>query len=349
MLLELERVRKEWPGGTVAVAELSLQIKEGEFIVLLGPSGCGKTTTLRMIAGLEAPTAGRIRIRQNDVTGMPPQHRDIGFVFQFYALYPHMTVAENIQFPLANAGMASSSIQAAVAGISQKMGITHLLQRKPRTLSGGDQQRVGLARAMVRKPAVWLMDEPLGTLDAENRALMCEFIRTRQLEQRVTTIYVTHDQDEAMRLADRIVVMQGGAVLQAASPRDLYEKPAHVFIANFIGSPGMNIVQARVDNSTIYSLSGAELAKAQGSIHGQVQAGIRPEDITLSREGSVPATVVTTAFTGTHRNIYMDTEAGRIIAIAGAQFQAEPGDRVFMTWNPGKIHYFDPETGHRIQ
>ncbi|NOT31691.1 MAG: ABC transporter ATP-binding protein, partial [Planctomycetes bacterium] len=238
----LERVEKTYADGTQAVRGIDLAIEAGEFVVLLGPSGCGKTTTLRMIAGLETPSAGRIRLGDADVTGLRPAQRDVGFVFQFYALYPHMTVRENLAFPLECSGMARPERERRVTEVAERLGITPLFAQRPRALSGGDQQRVALGRAMVRRPSVWLMDEPLGTLDAGLRLALCEFLRAEQLAQRVTTVYVTHDQEEAMRLADRIVVMSDGRVLQVDRAARVYDEPADLFVARFVGSPGMNFV-----------------------------------------------------------------------------------------------------------
>jgi len=238
----LERLEKTFADGTRAVRGIDLALEAGEFVVLLGPSGCGKTTTLRMLAGLELPTSGRITLDGKDVTHLRPSERDVGFVFQFYALYPHLTVRENVAFPLRCAGVPRGERARRVGAVAEHLGLGALLDLRPRQLSGGDQQRVALARAMVRRPAVWLMDEPLGTLDAALRAELCEFLRAEQLAQRVTTVYVTHDQEEAMRLADRVVVMSGGAILQADRPGRVYDEPADLFVARFVGSPGMNLV-----------------------------------------------------------------------------------------------------------
>src|SRR4051812_8402568 len=210
--LQIQQLRKTYPDGTAAVKGIDLAIEEGEFIVLLGPSGCGKTTTLRMIAGLEIATGGKIALAGQDVTNLRPAHRDVGFVFQFYALYPHLNVRDNIAFPLVCVGTSSGEITQRVNAVAEKLGLTKLLQAYPRQLSGGDQQRVSLARAMVRRPRVWLRAEPLGTLDADRRLEMRDFLREQQLQARVTTVYVTHDQEEAMSLADRIVVMCDGGI-----------------------------------------------------------------------------------------------------------------------------------------
>ena len=204
--LELSGLRKVFPDGTEAVRGIDLACGEGEFLVLLGPSGCGKTTTLRMIAGLETPTAGTIRMSEGDITQRPPQARDIGFVFQFYALYPHLSVFDNVAFPLQSSGCDAEEVRRRVCDMIERLGLQELTRRRPSTLSGGDQQRVALARALVRQPRLWLMDESLGTLDGDRRLQMLEMIRAQQLDLGITTIYVTHDQEEAMSLADRVVV-----------------------------------------------------------------------------------------------------------------------------------------------
>src|SRR5438045_3722932 len=219
---------------------------EGEFIVLLGPSGCGKTTTLRMIAGLEIATGGTITLAGRDVTTLRPAHRDVGFVFQFYALYPHLCVRDNIAFPLVSVGMHRAEVQRRVESVAARLELSNLLGAYPRQLSGGDQQRVSLGRAMVRRPRVWLMDEPLGTLDADQRLVMRDFIREQQLEAKVTTVYVTHDQEEAMSLADRIVVLNAGEIRQIGAPDEVYDRPADLFVANVVGSPGRNFIKGRI-------------------------------------------------------------------------------------------------------
>ena len=244
--LSLQNLEKTYPGGNRAVKGISLEIKQGEFIVLLGPSGCGKTTTLRMIAGLEIPTGGSIHLNNKEVTRLRPSQRDVGFVFQFYALYPHLSVRENILFPLDATRMPLSERQETLRKVTERLGLENLLDLHPRQLSGGDKQRVALARAMVRRPQVYLMDEPLGTLDADLRLQMREFIRSQQLDMNVTTVYVTHDQEEAMSLADRIVVMNAGEIYQAAPPEEVYDHPANLFVANFVGSPGMNFIRGEI-------------------------------------------------------------------------------------------------------
>ena len=241
--LQLERLEKTYPDGTRAVVGIDFAAEAGELVVLLGPSGCGKTTTLRMVAGLELATRGLIRLAGREITRLPPSQRDIGMVFQFYALYPHLSVRDNIGFPLRAAGLATPEIRRRVAALAHQMSLQRLLPLYPRQLSGGDQQKVSLARAMVRRPAIFLMDEPLGTLDADQRLALRELIRAEQLASKVTTLYVTHDQEEAMCIADRIVVMAGGRIRQVGTPAEVYDDPADTFVATFLGSPPMNLLE----------------------------------------------------------------------------------------------------------
>ena len=241
--LQFNQLQKTYSDGTPAVKGIDLACEAGEFIVLLGPSGCGKTTTLRMIAGLEIPTAGQIMVDGHDITNLPPHQRDVGFVFQFYALYPHMTVQENITFPLSCAGLDARTCRQRVEAILTRLGLKALAHKYPENLSGGDQQRVALGRAMVRQPQLYLMDEPLGTLDSDLRLEMRELIKEQQLALGITTIYVTHDQEEAMSLADKVVVMEGGRIRQNGPPALVYDEPQDLFVAHFIGSPGMNFIE----------------------------------------------------------------------------------------------------------
>ena len=313
--VRLEGLEKTYPDGTRAVRGIDLEIEEGEFVVLLGPSGCGKTTTLRMIAGLELPTAGRVHLAGGDVTQRTASERDVGFVFQFYALYPHLSVADNIAFPLECAGMARGERHAAVRRVAERLGLEALLDRKPRTLSGGDQQRVALARAMVRRPAIYLMDEPLGTLDADRRLEMCELIRAQQLELGVATVYVTHDQEEAMRLADRIVVMDAGRVLQAAPPSEVYGRPETLFVGNFVGSPGMNRLPGELDEAGAFRPTALDAVFDLGAQApaGPATLGIRPEALRLQSGGPLAGKVVVDEYLGADRCLHLDTAAGLLV------------------------------------
>ena len=277
--LSLRQVEKTYPDGTRAVRGIDLSVVEGEFIVLLGPSGCGKTTTLRMLAGLELATSGSIHLGGRNVTALRPSERDVGMVFQFYALYPHLSVRDNIAFPLRAAGVAAADVQSRVDAVADSMQLRPLLAAYPRQLAGGDQQKVSLARAIVRRPALYLMDEPLGTLDASQRLAMRELIRSTQLASRITTLYVTHDQEEAMSLADRIVVMEGGHIRQVGTPEQIYDDPADLFVASFVGSPGMNFIRGAVASDP----GGPRFVSEQGGLGFDVPAASRPGHVPKGR------------------------------------------------------------------
>ena len=322
--LELDNLRMVYPDGTEAVKGSTITVEEGEFVVLLGPSGCGKTTTLRMIAGLEIPTAGRVSMGGRDVTRLRPAQRDVGFVFQFYALYPHLSVRENIAFPLRAAGESDTAIQEALDRVSRRLGLAEQLAKFPPQLSGGDQQRVSLARAMVRRPAIYLMDEPLGTLDSDQRLAMREFIREQQQELKVATIYVTHDQEEAMSLADRIVVMDQGEICQVGSPTDVYDNPASRFVAQFVGSPGMNFIP------------------------GPTVVGIRPEHIIPADNGPIEGTVAMNEYMGSHRFVHLDTDPGRLVFRAAIDFDTQPGTKLKVELEEEHVCRFNPENGDRV-
>lgn len=355
--LIVENLRKTYPDGTPAVKGVSLEINAGEFIVLLGPSGCGKTTTLRMLAGLETPTGGRVLLAGQDITQFRPGQRDVGFVFQFYALYPHLTVAQNIAFPLENRKFNKQDCRKKVQAIARHMGLESLLKLHPGQLSGGDQQRVALARAMVRQPRLYLMDEPLGTLDADLRLTLREYIREQQTESGVTTIYVTHDQEEAMALADRIVVMRAGEVCQVDVPEKVYEAPDDLFVAHFVGSPGMNIVEAILRKTDHHY----EVVTPDGSarftlpIVGNLQPasdrqtwGIRPEYLSIGEVGPVTGTVVLVERLGAFAYVYADTAWGRLAAMTGPDVGLSPGEIIRLTPDPAHLHWFDTSTGKRV-
>jgi multiple sugar transport system ATP-binding protein len=347
--LELETLAKTWPDGTRAVRGVNLSLEGGEFIVLLGPSGCGKTTTLRMVAGLETPTSGRVLLAGEDVTALPPGRRDVGFVFQLYALYPHMSVEENVEFPLACAGVARAERQRSVASVLESLGLAPLAKHKPRELSGGDQQRVGLARALVRRPKLWLMDEPLGTLDADRRAEMCAFLRATQLENRVTTLYVTHDQDEALRLADRIVVMSGGEIVQVGSPEDVYDDPVSLFVARFVGSPGMNLIEGEAREGQFFARGSREPVVLDGSrAEGPNVLGFRPERARFDAGGALRGRVALNAFAGACRHVHVQGETCRFVVRAPADWRGREGDEVRVALDRGGIRLFDPSSGRRI-
>jgi len=346
--LRISGLEKVYPDGTRAVKGVDLAIGEGEFIVLLGPSGCGKTTTLRMVAGLEIATAGRIELAGTDVTLLRPSARDVGFVFQFYALYPHLSVRENIAFPLRCSGVAKAELKQRVDQVIEQVGLVSLASRRPTQLAGGDRQRVALARAMVRNPRVYLMDEPLGTLDADRRLEMCEFIRAQQQQRAVTTLYVTHDQEEAMTLADRIVVMEAGYIRQVGTPAEVYENPRDLFVANFVGSPGMNFLEGTVEPRASGSLFVGRDASVQIPLDfsapaGKATLGIRPEYLRAETGGPIAGEVILDEYLGSHRYTHVQTALGRVVMRSPSKHQV--GERAELALNLAHAHLFDPETG----
>jgi len=351
--LELHDLRKTYADGTVAVKGLRLAVEEGEFVVLLGPSGCGKTTTLRMIAGLEIPTSGQILLAGRDVTALRPSQRDVGFVFQFYALYPHMTVRQNLLFPLESVGMPRAEREQRAQAVAQRMKIEALLGRYPGQLSGGDRQRVGLARAMVRRPALYLMDEPLGTLDADQRVDLRDFIHIQQRELNVTTIYVTHDQEEAMNLADRMVVMEAGQICQIGPPNAVYANPASEYVADFVGTPGMNFMPgtARIEGGkgfvTPDGVAGS--IPLDRPLDGRVTVGIRPEHVRRDPDGPITGTVVMDEYQGAFRCIYVDAGFQRPIVLRiGADEDWAVDQPIRLGLDTAHLRLFDPKTGARL-
>jgi multiple sugar transport system ATP-binding protein len=350
--LVLDGLRKTYGGGTHAVRGIDLSIARGELVVLLGPSGCGKTTTLRMIAGLEVASAGAIRIDGQDVTRLRPSRRDVGMVFQFYALYPHLTVRENIAFPLRAAGVAPPEIRRRVDDVAARMDLGRLLASHPRQLSGGDQQKVSLARAIIRHPALYLMDEPLGTLDADQRLAMREVIRAEQLASGVTTIYVTHDQEEAMSLADRIVVMEGGLIRQIGTPAEVYDHPADLFVARFVGSPGMNLVAGEVVESagrpTFVAQSTRIAVDGSPAAAGPATLGIRCEHVHEETDGPITGSVVAEEYLGNASHVHVQTPIGRLVMrVAGGPRRAR-GATMRLRLDPAQISVFDAATEKRL-
>jgi multiple sugar transport system ATP-binding protein len=337
MSIEFRKVSKFF-GGTSVVDDLSLEIRDGEFVVLLGPSGCGKTTTLRMLAGLENATSGDIFIDGERINDVPTQRRDVAMVFQSYALYPHMTIAENIGYPLRVRKIEKSERAARVNRVAEMLEIESLLDRKPRQLSGGERQRVALARAIVREPRAYLMDEPLSNLDARLRVQMRGELKRLQHQLGTTTIYVTHDQAEAMTLASRVAVMKKGRLQQFDTPMNIYNYPANRFVAEFVGSPSMNFVEGKIDpDGTFVSDS-------------TVTMGIRPEHIQVSAEphdGAIPATVYVAELMGNETFVFVTVGANRLIARAPADFRAEQESKVWLTIAREKIHFFDAKTLRR--
>jgi multiple sugar transport system ATP-binding protein len=346
----IESLCKQFAGFT-AVRDTNLTIDNGRFVVLLGPSGCGKTTTLRMIAGLELPTAGRIMLDGRDVTWLTARERDIAFVFQLFALYPHMTVRKNIAFPLQNEGLPRREIAARVAETARLLRIEHLLDRGVGGLSGGDRQRVALGRAIVREPQAFLMDEPLGTLDTEFRELMCLELRKLHNQLGATTVYVTHDQSEAMAMADDIVVMNRGEVLQAGSPEAIYHFPASVFVGSFIGSPPINFlpVEGSVPAQATAVRVGGAAIEVPRVLQGCAAAllGIRPEHVSIDANGPLHGTVIADEYLGSHQILLVETAAGNLRVRAGKDMSAHAGTRLSLAFRKERTLLYD-QTSERL-
>ena len=339
--MKLDSLAKTYPDGTVAVNGIDLILEDGRFIVLLGPSGCGKTTTLRMIAGLETPTAGRIEFAGRDITHLGATERDVGFVFQFYALYPHMTIRENVCFPLANAGIPPMERYRRVEETADRLGIQSFLDRHPNELSDGDQQRVSLARAIVRDPSIYLMDEPLGQLDANIRLDLRGAIRSQQLATQVTTVYVTHDQEEALSLADTVVVMNEGEIEQVGTPDEVYNNPKNLFVANFVGSPCMNFIEGVIehrDGKTVFCRNGHSFDVPDGQPSASVTLGIRPEYIRFDEKGGVRGEITVSEYFGDHHIVHVETELGGLSIRTSDS--ATPGDRVKLSLDTDRIRLF---------
>ncbi len=349
-------------GKVVAVDRVSFEARDGEFLVLLGPSGCGKTTTLRLIAGLETPDEGEIYIGDRLVNDLPPKDRDVAMVFQNYALYPHMKVYDNIAFPLRVRKLPKEEIDRRVREVAKLLRIEDLLDRYPRQLSGGQQQRVALGRALVRQPQVFLMDEPLSNLDAKLRVYMRAELKRLQRELGITTIYVTHDQAEAMTMADRIAVMNEGKIMQIAEPAELYYRPANTFVAGFIGAPAMNFIDASVkqrDGSVVLDTGvfTIELPEHVGKIllesgaPSEVIFGIRPEHIEISRQklpGGYEVEVFVTEPLGAETIIDFKHGDALVKAKYPGHFEATPGEKLWIRFKLEYAHIFDKKTGKAI-
>jgi multiple sugar transport system ATP-binding protein len=350
MTVTLDRISKSF-GALTVLHELSLDVQAGEFMVLLGPSGCGKTTALRMIAGLETVTSGRIEIDGRDVTDVPPKNRDIAMVFQSYALYPHMTVAENIGYPLVIRKAAKVDIERQVRDVANQVQLDPYLDRFPRQLSGGQRQRVALARAIIRRPAVFLMDEPLSNLDAKLRGHMRAELKHMQHDLGITTIYVTHDQVEAMTLAHRVVVMNKGRPQQIDTPRNIYEDPANLFVAGFIGSPPMNFLEGSLDQG-LFACPGGALPTTLRSTNGAVSLGFRPEDcrITAATEAHVlRGTTYSIELIGDHVLVTCRVNGQSIVVKADKTFTQEIGAMVGVSVPMERTYVFATESGERLR
>ena len=349
----IKNLRKEF-GAFTAVKGSSFTIRDGEFFMLLGPSGCGKTTTLRMIAGLELPTSGEILIDGEDVSQKPASQRDIAMVFQMFALYPHMNVRKNIAYPLVSQGMPKAQIAAKVAEVARILRIDHLLNTGVGGLSGGDRQRVALGRAIVRNPKAFMMDEPLGALDAEFREIMAEELRALHDRMRATTVYVTHDQLEAMQMGDKIVVMNQGVVEQFGTPQDIYDHPATLFVADFIGSPSMNFLRfeggagAGAESVTLGDMPMA-LPQLQEPAQGALVLGVRPEHVTLTDAGPLKGRIEAAEYLGTTQIVTLSTPFGAVKARISSAFSARPGELVGLALSTPRLALFDAATGRAFR
>jgi multiple sugar transport system ATP-binding protein len=347
--VRLEELTKRF-AGVVAVDRLDMTVEPGEFLVLLGPSGCGKTTALRMIAGLETVTSGRIRIGERDVTEVLPKYRDVAMVFQSYALYPHMTVAEIIGYPLKLRSVPRTERAEAVQGVARQVQIEELLDRYPRQLSGGQRQRVALARAMVRRPSVFLMDEPLSNLDAKLRVHMRAELKHLQHALKATTVYVTHDQIEAMTLAHRVAVLDQGRLQQLGTPKAIYGDPANLFVAGFIGSPPMNLLEGRLAHGEFVG-QGFTLNTGASTSVARAVLGVRAEDCSVDSagQGHVPAVIYSSELIGDHTLVTCQVGEAFVVAKMGKDFEAEIGAQVGIALDLAHVYFFDAATSERIR
>ena len=348
MQVQLENIHKSF-GAVEVVKGLSLDVEDGEFLVLLGASGSGKTTALRMIAGLESVTSGSIRIGSRDVTGVLPKYRDIAMVFQSYALYPHKTVFANIAYPLTVRKHPRAEIETAVRDVARQVQLEPLLDRYPRQLSGGQRQRVALARAMVRRPAAFLMDEPLSNLDAKLRGYMRAELKHMQAVLGTTTVYVTHDQVEAMTLAHRVALLERGVLQQLDTPANIYNLPANLFVAGFIGSPPMNFLDGELVDGSFTGAAGSFGVGSRASPRPAV-AGIRPEDcrLTAAGEGLVAGEVYAAELIGDHTLVTCRCAGANVVVKADKADIHTIGEAVGVEFRPAAVHLFDKATGQRL-
>lgn len=357
MKVVLKGLVKKYPASdSIAVNHVSLTIEHGELAVLLGPSGCGKTTTLRMVAGLETPDSGQIFIGERDVTYVAPKDRRVAMVFQNFAMYPSMTVYENIAFPLQVLKLNREEIDRQVKEAAGLVGIGHLLQRSWRQVSGGEAQRVALARAMVRRPEVFLMDEPLSSLDAKLRVQLRTEIKRLHQDTGTTIIFVTHDQEEAMTLGDKIIVMDRGSVQQVGTPQEVFFKPHNIFVANFVGTPGMNLFDGTIQQNgsgLCVDLSGFVQSlpeRFQAAANGvqQVKWGIRPEAVKIvddARPGDVSGEIELIESLGSRQQVFVRAADKLFSVMIDALYPARVGDTVHLRFDPGSVHLFDAQTG----
>jgi multiple sugar transport system ATP-binding protein len=350
--IELKQVEKKF-GEAYAVRPMDLTINSGEFLVLLGPSGCGKTTTLRMISGLESVSGGHVLLDNRDVTWLHPSERDVAFVFQFFALYPHMTARQNIAFPLQAQQESRASVDKRVHEVAHMLRIEHLLNSRPGSLSSGDQQRVALARALVRRPAAFLMDEPLGALDADFRESMRAEIKQLHIDQNATTVYVTHDQIEAMAMGDRIVVMSNAVVQQVGTPADVYHNPSNLFVARFIGSPGMNLLNGEYADGDVllpgdnrYPVPDAwkPILQRELASDGKVIVGFRPEAAQVNGAGALSAEIYADDLHGGYTMLHLSLGREIVHARASRQVHYPIGTTVRFDLDPEMVRFFNPQT-----
>ncbi|MCR9135967.1 MAG: sn-glycerol-3-phosphate ABC transporter ATP-binding protein UgpC [Alphaproteobacteria bacterium] len=347
--VSLTNITKRW-GDFIGVDNQSLEINDKEFLVLLGPSGCGKTTTMRMIAGLEEPTAGEIRIGDRVVNDDLPKDRDVAMVFQNYGLYPHMTIFDNIAYPLKVRGTPKAEVAPRVEKAAAQVELTEFLHRKPKALSGGQRQRVALARAIVRTPKVFLMDEPLSNLDAKLRVTMRAELKHLSRQLQITTVYVTHDQIEAMTLADRVAVMKNGVIQQLGTPDEIYNDPANLFVAGFIGSPAMNLINGSVKDGMFVTTGGTSLVKVGISDRDAVVLGVRAEDVEIHQPGEGDIDLKVYAYENTGESVMLTVQFGqqRVIARGDRHLRMDMDDTVGLRLNPDHLYLFDPASENRI-
>jgi multiple sugar transport system ATP-binding protein len=352
--VQLKNIAKSWGSGkalAVGVKEMSLDIADGEFLVLLGPSGCGKTTTMRMVAGLEDPTQGEIWIGERQVNDLEPKDRDVAMVFQSYGLYPNMTVYENISFPLRIRGTSAAEIDPAVKRAAEKVELMDFLQRRPKELSGGQRQRVALARAIVRSPAVFLMDEPLSNLDAKLRVSMRSHIKHLHHELKTTTIYVTHDQIEAMTLADRVVVMSKAEVQQIGTPEQIYNDPANLFVASFIGNPSMNLIKGSLRDG-VFEAEGVRVAGFGQMSQADVVMGVRAEDLQISTSpvnASLQGRIFSFELTGDATLATIHCGSQKITARGNKELRADIGSTQGFQTDAQRCYLFDAHSQNRLR
>jgi multiple sugar transport system ATP-binding protein len=347
--VRFENVEKSF-GAVRVLNDFDLEVEPGEFVVLLGASGSGKTTALRILSGLETPSAGRVYIEGQDVTDVLPKYRNISMVFQSYALYPHKTVAENIGFPLKVRKLPKSEVDTATLDAAKQVQLEGLLERYPRELSGGQRQRVALARAIIRRPSVFLMDEPLSNLDAKLRGHMRAELKHMQQSMGITTIYVTHDQIEAMTLAHRVAILEKGVLQQLATPAEIYNNPENLFVAQFIGSPPMNVVHGSLAGSDFIT----EGVRINTSVQGRVEKavmGIRPEDCAVAApsEGTLRGKIYTNELIGDHTLVTVDWGGDQISVKASKDFNGQQGDEIGLVMPSDRMFVFDENTGMRVR